>query len=132
LPVRLLDGQSQKALGACDVVLIASGTATLEALLCVRPMVVAYKLTTLSFYLIKSIFKMPYVSLPNILSGRFVVPELLQKDATPEKLFNALVPLLDGDINSQIENFKAMHIELKQDASARAAEAVLKLISSIT
>lgn len=132
LPVRLLDGQSQKALGACDVVLIASGTATLEALLCVRPMVVAYKLTTLSFYLIKSIFKMPYVSLPNILSGRFVVPELLQKDATPEKLFNALVPLLNGDINSQIENFKAMHIELKQDASERAAEAVLKLISSTT
>lgn len=130
LPIRLLDGQSQKALGACDVVLIASGTATLEALLCVRPMVVAYKLTTLSFYLIKSLFKMPYVSIPNILAGRFVVPELLQHDATPEKLFNALVPLLDGNIKDQVENFKATHIELKQNASEKAAEAVLKLIAT--
>lgn len=130
LPTRLLDGQSQKALGACDVVLIASGTATLEALLCVRPMVVAYKLTTLSFYLIKSLFKMPYVSIPNILAGRFVVPELLQHDATPEKLFNALVPLLDGNIKDQVENFKATHIELKQNASEKAAEAVLKLIAT--
>ncbi|AZS52261.1 lipid-A-disaccharide synthase [Entomomonas moraniae] len=131
LPIRLLDGQSQKALGACDVVLIASGTATLEALLCVRPMVVAYKLTTLSFYLIKSLFKMPYVSIPNILAGRFVVPELLQHDATPEKLFNALVPLLDGNIKDQVENFKATHIELKQNASEKAAEAVLKLIATV-
>lgn len=130
LPIRLLDGQSQKALGACDVVLIASGTATLEALLCVRPMVVAYKLTILSFYLIKSLFKMPYVSIPNILAGRFVVPELLQHDATPEKLFNALVPLLDGNIKDQVENFKATHIELKQNASEKAAEAVLKLIAT--
>lgn len=129
LPIRLLDGQSQKALGACDVVLIASGTATLEALLCERPMVVAYKLTTLSYYLIKSLFKMPYVSLPNILAGRFVVPELLQYDATPEKLFNALVPLLDGNTKDQVENFKKTHIELKQNASEKAAEAVLKLIS---
>lgn len=130
LPIRLLDGQSQKALGACDVVLIASGTATLEALLCVRPMVVAYKLTTLSFYLIKSLFKMPYVSIPNILAGRFVVPELLQHDATPEKLFNALEPLLEGHIKDQVENFKATHIELRQNASEKAAEAVLNLIAS--
>lgn len=128
LPITLLDGQAQTALAACDMVLIASGTATLEALLCERPMVVAYKLAPLTFYIVKRMFKMPYVSLPNILAGRFLVPELLQDDATPDKLFEALTPLLEGNTKEQTDNFKAIHLSLRCNASERAAEAVLKLI----
>ena len=130
LPIALLDGRAQMALAACDMVLIASGTATLEALLCERPMVVAYKLAPLSFYIIKRMFKMPYVSLPNILAGRFLVPELLQNDATSDKLFNALTPLLEGNTKEQTDSFKEIHVSLKCNASERAAEAVLKLINS--
>lgn len=129
LPVTLLDGQAQRALAACDMVLISSGTATLEALLCERPMVVAYKLAPLTFYIVKNMIKVPYVSLPNILAGRFLVPELLQNDATPDKLFDALIPLLEGKTKEQTDSFKAIHATLKCNASERAADAVLKLIN---
>ena len=86
LPLTLLDGQSHLALAACDAVLIASGTATLEALLYKRPMVVAYRLAPLTFWILKRMVKSPYISLPNLLAQRLLVPELLQDDATPEAL----------------------------------------------
>ncbi|MCQ4270837.1 lipid-A-disaccharide synthase [Pseudomonas kuykendallii] len=127
LPLSLLDGQSHEALGACDAVLIASGTATLEALLCKRPMVVAYKVAPLTYRILSRLVKSPYVSLPNLLAGRLLVPELLQDAATPEALAAELLPLLD-DGEVQTESFDAIHRTLRRDASAEAASAVLQLV----
>lgn len=129
LPITLLQGNSRQALAACDVVLIASGTATLEALLYERPMVVAYKLAPLTFWIAKRVVKTPYISLPNILAGRLLVPEMIQDKAEPEALFNELQPLLEGNSKEQTDNFKAIHLALRQNASAKAAEATLKLIN---
>ncbi|WP_160286062.1 lipid-A-disaccharide synthase [Pseudomonas knackmussii] len=127
LPLQLLDGQSHEALAACDAVLIASGTATLEALLYKRPMVVAYKVAPLTYRILKRLVKSPYVSLPNLLAGRLLAPELIQDAATPEALVQHLLPLLD-DGSAQTESFDAIHRALRQDASAQAAEAVLELV----
>lgn len=129
--VTLLDGQSQLALGACDAVLIASGTATLEALLCERPMVVAYRLSALTFAIVKRIIKTPYVSLPNLLAGCLLVPELLQNMATADNLFNELKPLLEGKIAGQVDSFKVIHHSLRQNASEQAADAILHMIQQL-
>ncbi|WP_426099567.1 MULTISPECIES: lipid-A-disaccharide synthase [unclassified Pseudomonas] len=127
LPLTLLDGQSHLALAACDAVLIASGTATLEALLYKRPMVVAYRLAPLTFWILKRMVKSPYISLPNLLAERLLVPELLQDDATPEALAQTLLPLIDGG-EEQTRGFDAIHRTLRRDASNQAADAVLTLI----
>ncbi|MEN1831805.1 lipid-A-disaccharide synthase [Pseudomonas lijiangensis] len=127
LPVTLLDGRSHVALAACDAVLIASGTATLEALLYKRPMVVAYRLAPLTFWILKRLVKSPYVSLPNLLAQRLLVPELLQDDATPEALARTLLPLLD-DGHAQTAGFDEIHRTLRRDASNQAADAVLSLL----
>lgn len=127
LPVTLLDGGSHLALAACNAVLIASGTATLEALLYKRPMVVAYRMAPLTFWILKRLVKSPYVSLPNLLAGRGLVPELLQDAATPESLADEILPLIDNG-QAQTEGFDAIHRTLRRDASNQAAEAVLALI----
>ncbi|MBE8594128.1 lipid-A-disaccharide synthase [Pseudomonas sp. MAFF 301449] len=127
LPLTLLDGQSHLALAACDAVLIASGTATLEALLYKRPMVVAYRLAALTFWILKRMVKSPYISLPNLLAQRLLVPELLQDDATPEALAQTLLPLIDGG-EEQTRGFDEIHRTLRRDASNQAADAVLTLI----
>lgn len=127
LPLLLLDGRSHEALAACDAVLIASGTATLEALLYKRPMVVAYRVAPLTFKILKRLVKSPYISLPNLLAERLLVPELIQDAATPEALAQTLAPLLD-DGEVQTEGFDVIHRALRQDASRQAADAVLGLI----
>ncbi|WP_095189357.1 lipid-A-disaccharide synthase [Pseudomonas sp. Irchel 3E19] len=127
LPVTLLDGQSHLALAACNAVLIASGTATLEALLYKRPMVVAYRLAPLTFWILKRMVKSPYVSLPNLLAQRLLVPELLQDDATVEALAQTLSPLIEGG-EEQTRGFDEIHRTLRLDASNQAAAAVLNLI----
>ncbi|CRM18316.1 lipid-A-disaccharide synthase [Pseudomonas asgharzadehiana] len=127
LPLTLLDGQSHLALAACDAVLIASGTATLEALLYKRPMVVAYRLAPLTFWILKRMVKSPYISLPNLLAQRLLVPELLQDDATPQALAQTLLPLIDGG-EEQTRGFDEIHRTLRRDASNQAANAVLSLI----
>ncbi|QIH06507.1 lipid-A-disaccharide synthase [Pseudomonas sp. B11] len=127
LPLTLLDGQSHKALAACDAVLIASGTATLEALLYKRPMVVAYRLAPLTFWILKRMVKSPYISLPNLLAQRLLVPELLQDDATADALAATLLPLIDGG-QEQTSGFDQIHRTLRRDASNQAAQAVLGLI----
>ncbi len=129
LPVQLLDGASHEALAACDAVLIASGTATLEALLYKRPMVVAYKVAPMTYRILKRLVKSPYISLPNLLAGRLLVPELIQDAATPDALATTLLPLLD-DGSVQTESFDAIHRALRQDASVQAAEAVLALVEN--
>lgn len=129
LPLTLLDGQSHVAMAACNAVLIASGTATLEALLYKRPMVVAYRLAPLTYWILKRMVKSPYVSLPNLLAQRLLVPELLQDAATAEALAQTLLPLLD-DGDAQTAGFDAIHRTLRRDASNQAAEAVLNLIGA--
>ena len=127
LPLTLLDGQSHLALAGCDAVLIASGTATLEALLYKRPMVVAYRLAPLTFWILKRMVKSTYISLPNLLAQRLLVPELLQDDATPAALAQTLLPLIDGG-EEQTRGFDDIHRTLRRDASNQAADAVLNLI----
>ena len=128
LPLRLLNGRSHEALAACDAVLIASGTATLEALLFKRPMVVAYKVASLTYLILKRLVSSPYISLPNLLAERLLVPELIQDAATADALAQSLAPLLeDGAV--QTEGFDVIHRALRQDASEQAADAVLKLVA---
>ncbi|MGX9569348.1 lipid-A-disaccharide synthase [Pseudomonas sp. CFBP 5748] len=129
LPITLLDGRSHEALAACDAVLIASGTATLEALLFKRPMVVAYRLAPLTFWILKRMVKSPYISLPNLLAQRLLVPELLQDEATADALANTLAPLIDGG-QEQTRGFDEIHRTLRRDASNQAADAVLTLIGA--
>lgn len=127
LPLTLLDGRSHDALAACNAVLIASGTATLEALLFKRPMVVAYSVAPITYRILRRLVKSPYVALPNLLAQRLLVPELLQDAATPEALAQSLSPLLDdGDV--QTEGFDSIHRTLRCDASSQAADAVLRLV----
>lgn len=126
LSLTLLDGRSHEALAACDAVLIASGTATLEALLYKRPMVVAYKVAPLTYRILKRLVTSAYISLPNLLAERLLVPEMIQDAATPEALAQLLAPLLDGG-EVQTEGFDVIHRALRRDASVQAATAVLQL-----
>ncbi len=127
LPFRLLFGHAQDAMGAADVVLVASGTATLETALVKRPMVITYKLAPTSYRIMKRKGYLPYVGLPNVLAGRFLVPELLQDDATPENLAQALLNL-EGDkrIAAFLEQaFTDIHLQLRQNTAEKAAAAVI-------
>ncbi len=127
LPVKLLDGQSQLALQACDAVLIASGTATLEAMLFKRPMVVAYRLAWLTYRILKLMVKSRYFALPNLLAGEGLVPEFIQHAATAEHLAAAIEQqLTDG--SRQTARFLELHQLMRRDASAQAAGAVLRLV----
>ncbi|MBX3651482.1 MAG: lipid-A-disaccharide synthase [Burkholderiales bacterium] len=127
LEIKLLFGHAHDAMAAADVVLVASGTATLEAALLQRAMVITYRMPRLSWWIMNSRRYQPWVGLPNILAGEFVVPELLQDAATPEALSAAVIDLLrDRDKRMAIEQrFARMATELKHDAAERAAEAIL-------
>ncbi|MCC7549202.1 MAG: lipid-A-disaccharide synthase [Burkholderiales bacterium] len=131
LPLTILFGHAQMAMTAADVVLLASGTATLEAALLKRSMVVTYRLSPATFAAVKRKgHRLPYVSLPNILAGRFVVPEILQEDATPENLTQALLNVLgDKVVRARQENiFVDLHRQLRQDTKGRLVEALLPLL----
>lgn len=126
LPLNILAGQSHTALAACDVALVASGTATLEAALFKKPMVVTYRMPALTAYLMRKKALLPWIGLPNILARDFVVPERVQEAATPENLANDALAWLDDAPRREalVETFAAMHRSLRQDASARIAEAL--------
>jgi len=130
LPITILDGQSQAALQACDAVLIASGTATLEAMLFKKPMVVAYKLAPVSHWLLKKMVKSPYISLPNLLAAEMLVPEFIQDAATPEALGEAVLEQL-RDGSKQTQRFTELHKSLRCDASQRAAQGILQLLGRL-
>jgi lipid-A-disaccharide synthase len=127
LPFTLLFGHAQDAMIAADGVLVASGTATLEAALLKRPMVITYRLNALSYRLMRPKGYQPYFGLPNILCERFVVPELIQDDATPENLSQALLNLVnDKDAVRQLEQtFTELHRTLRQNTAQKAAAAIL-------
>jgi len=131
VPFRLLFGHAQDALGAADVSLVASGTATLEAAMLKRPMVITYKIAKFSYWLMKRMAYLPFVGLPNILAGRFVVPEILQDQATPENLAEALVKLYQDKDNAAAveEAFTDLHLQLRQNTAEKAARAVIECLN---
>ncbi len=130
LPFYLLFGHAQDAMTAADVVLVASGTATLECALLKRPMVITYRLNQLTWRMMKRKSYLPYFGLPNILCGRFVVPEIMQDDATPENLAQALLNVLnDPDAITQLEaRFDELHKALRQNTAQKAAAVVLSYL----
>ncbi len=131
LPLTILFGHARDALAAADVALVASGTATLEAALLKKPMVITYKMAWASWQLMRRMGYLPYVGLPNILAGEFVVPELLQNDATPENLAQALLNLLnDTVVRARIpQRFAEIHRQLRHNTAEQAARAVLPLLA---
>ena len=131
VPFRLLFGHAQDALGAADVSLVASGTATLEAALIKRPMVITYKIAKLSYWIMKRMAYQAFVGLPNILAGRSVVPEILQDDATPENLAETLVKLYEDKENAEAvaEAFTDIHLQLRQNTAEKAANAVIECLN---
>ncbi|OZA28485.1 MAG: lipid-A-disaccharide synthase [Hydrogenophilales bacterium 17-64-11] len=126
LPLRILDGQSHSALAACDVTLVASGTATLEAALFKKPMVITYRVPALTARMMRKKALLPWIGLPNILARDFVVPERVQEAATADNLAADALAWLDDAPRRRaaVETFRALHLSLRQDASARIAEAV--------
>jgi lipid-A-disaccharide synthase len=127
LPFQILFGHAHDAMEAADVVIVASGTATLEAALLKKPMVITYRMSKLSWQILKRMRLQPYVGLPNILAGKFVVPELLQDNSTPEKLAEATMKLIsDTDNITEIKaEFMKIHHSLKQNTAEKAANAIL-------
>jgi lipid-A-disaccharide synthase len=128
--LQVIEGRSHAALAACDVTLIASGTATLEAALFKRPMVIAYNMNWLSWQLMRRKQLQPWVGLPNILCREFVVPELLQGDATPEKLSTAILEWLAAPerISAAQLRFRRLHEQLRRDTRTLATDAIEKVI----
>ena len=134
--VQIVAGQSHTVLAACDVTLIASGTATLEAALFKRPMVIAYNMNWLSWQMMRRKQLQPWVGLPNILCRDFVVPELLQDQASPEALAQALCEWIDAKssapekIRAVEQRFTQLHAELQRDTSQLATDAIQKILET--
>lgn len=130
LPITVVDGQSHEVMEAADAVLMASGTTTLEAMLLKRPMVVAYKLAWLSFAIISRLVKSPFFSLPNLLANKMLVPEILQKQVTPEDLGAALLQYFEKPEKAEKlkQEFTELHVSIRRDASEKAALAIVDLI----
>lgn len=131
LPLTLLFGHAHDAMAAADAVLVASGTATLEAALFKKPMVIAYRISPWSYGLMKHMAYQPYIGLPNILAGRFVVPEFIQDDATPENLAQALGNwVTDRRSTERLERvFTRIHLTLRQGTAEKAARAILPYLN---
>lgn len=131
LPVTLLEGNSHLALAAADNVLIASGTATLETMLLKKPMVVAYKMAKVSYAILSRMVQTAWVSQPNLLAQRELVPEILQSDATPANLGAALLKYFDDPVlyDHLQHEFYELHQKLRRNASERAADAVCNLLT---
>ncbi|MFT7438016.1 MAG: lipid-A-disaccharide synthase [Polaribacter sp.] len=131
LSIKLLRQQSHLAMASSDAVLLASGTTALEAMLFKKPMVVSYRLGAITHALVSPFIKTPFVSIPNLLAGEMLVPELIQSDATVEALTAAIIDALDTDKNKLlIEQFDRLHKLLDMDSAAIAAEAIHQLVSS--
>lgn len=130
LPLMLIDGRSHDVMAAADVVLLASGTAALEAMLLKKPMVVAYRVSKLSAFLLRRMIKVPYYSLPNLLAGKKIIDEFVQEDVHADQLGRHLLGYLEEPERTQAlqVRFREIHVQLRRDAALQAADAVLKLI----
>ena len=131
LPITVVQGHAHAAMTAADAVMVASGTATLEAMLLKCPLVMAYRLSPVTYWLAKRLVKVPYYSLPNLLAGRALVPELIQEAATPAAVAAAILKYLDdAPLRAQLAaSFTDIHRNLRQHADERAAEAVADLVA---
>lgn len=131
VPIIPVEGKSQQALAAADAALVASGTATLEAMLLKCPMVMAYRLKPVTYWLAKRLVKLTYYSLPNLLAQRALVPELIQEAASPERLAAAVQVFLDDKQAAAqiIAQFREIHLRLRRDAARQAAEALLATLN---
>ncbi len=131
VPVQVLAGQSHIALAACDLALVASGTATLEAALFKKPMVITYRMSERTGAMMLRKAYLPYIGLPNILAGRFVVPELIQQEATPEALAREMLAWFDDPLRQEeaVTFFKVLHASLRQNAHVRIADALKPYLS---
>ncbi len=129
-PIVLLDGRSHEALAACDVTLIASGTATLEAALFKRPMVIAYRMNALSWQIMRRMQYQPWVGLPNILCRDFVVPERIQDDAEPATLAADVLAWLDAPARMAAleRRFTDLHHLLRRDTARTASDAIAQVL----
>jgi lipid-A-disaccharide synthase len=127
LPLTMLFGHAQEAMAAADGILVASGTATLEAALMKKPLVITYKMSPISWRIMRNMGYQPWVGLPNILAQRFAVPEFLQEEATPENLAQALGnAVCDSTVQERLHAlFTEMHLSLRQNTAERAAEVIL-------
>lgn len=132
LPIQILFGHAHDAMTAADVVIVASGTATLEAALLKKPMVITYRMPKLSWFFLKRMRLQPYVGLPNILAAKFIVPELLQDESTPQKLAAATLKLVtDTSYVAEIKaEFTAIHHSLRQNTAEKAAQVILSHLPS--
>ena len=130
LDIQLLTGHASDAINASDLVIVASGTATLEAALYKKPMIVIYKMSSMSWEILKRMQYLPYVSLPNILLNKFFVPELLQKDATPDNITNKALEILKDTSyrKNLLIQFTKIHRQLKQNTSYRLNKIIFKFI----
>lgn len=131
-PLTLVDGRSHEVLAACDVTLIASGTATLEAALFKTPMVIAYRLNTLNWLLMRNMGYLPWIGLPNILAREFLVPERIQHDANPEQLARDVLDWLDHPAKADAvrQRFTEMHHLLKRDTARCASDAIAQVLEA--
>jgi lipid-A-disaccharide synthase len=131
LSISLYIGRSLDVMAAADVILLASGTITLEAMLLKRPMVVAYKLNWITYQVAKRMVKVPYISLPNLLAGRQVVPECLQERCVPEIMGPEVLKWLKNDesVNDLEDIFRGIHQNMKVPESSKIADAVLNLVN---
>ena len=127
LPATILFGHAREAMACADAVLVASGTASLEAALIGKPMVITYRMSPATWRLMRRMQYQPWVGLPNIIAQDFLVPELIQAEATPENMAQALINVSqDPAVLERLpQHFARMHALLRRDASERAAEAVL-------
>ena len=132
VPLQLLDGRSHEALAACDVTMIASGTATLEAALFKRPMVIGYRMHAISWQIMKRMKYQPWVGLPNILCRDFVVPELLQDACEPEALASAVLAWLDDPAGAErlARRFDQLHDLLRRDTARCATDAIAHILQA--
>lgn len=128
--MQIMFGHAHDAMEAADVVIVASGTATLEAALLKKPMVITYRMPYLSWQILKRMQYLPFVGLPNILANKFLVPELLQHEATPQNIADATLRLLSDKTYLQTlkEAFTSIHHSLKQNSAAKAAKVVLSFL----
>lgn len=132
LPIRVVTGNSREVMAAADVVMLASGTATLEGMLLKKPMVVAYRLSHMSYRIFKFFSKVSQYALPNLLAGKSLVPELIQQNATPEKIGREVLEYLRNPEKVAVlqQEFEAIHNTLRKNASREAADAVIELAQS--
>jgi lipid-A-disaccharide synthase len=130
--IKVIDGRSREIMAAADVVLLASGTAALEAMLLKRPMVVAYKLSPITYWIAKQLVKVENVSLPNLLAGELLVPEFIQHDATPDNLGKAILDFFEKPEKERKihERFNEIHQDLRQNTDLKVVDAISELLDA--